>query len=41
VPDVYLKNEKLEENIEYLKVELEKAKVITEKAKYAHNILYL
>jgi hypothetical protein len=36
-----LKNEKLEENIEYLKVELEKAKVITEKAKYFPSILIL
>jgi len=33
VPDVYIKNEKLEEKVEYLKNELEVAKIAAEKAK--------
>lgn len=34
IPDIYIKNEKLEESIDYLKSELDKAKLIAEKAKY-------
>ena len=33
VPDVYIKNEKLEEKIENLTGELDKAKILAEKAK--------
>jgi len=33
IPDIYIKNEKLEEQIDYLKSELDKAKLIAEKAK--------
>jgi len=34
VPDVYIRNEKLEEEMDFLRNELDKAKIITEKAKY-------
>jgi NAD(P)H-dependent flavin oxidoreductase YrpB (nitropropane dioxygenase family) len=34
VPDVYIRNEKLEEQIDYLKNELDKAKIVAENAKY-------
>jgi len=33
VPDVYIRNEKLEEEMDFLRNELDKAKIITEKAK--------
>jgi len=34
VPDVYIRNEKLEEQIDYLKNELDKAKIVAENAKF-------
>jgi len=33
VPDVYIRNEKLEDKIDYLTSELDKAKIVSEKAK--------
>lgn len=33
VPDVYIRNEKLEEQINYLSSELDKARIMAEKAK--------
>jgi hypothetical protein len=33
VPDIYIKNEKLEEQIDYLKQELDRLKITAEKAK--------
>ena len=39
IPDIYIKNEKLEEQIEYLKSELDKAKILTEKAKATYDKL--
>ena len=40
VPDVYIKNEKLEEKIEFLTNELDKSKTLAEKAKwYCNQIL--
>jgi len=33
VPDVYIRNEKLEEEMDFLRNELDKAKIVTEKAK--------
>ena len=39
MPDVYINNEKLEEKIDYLTSELEKAKIIAEKAKATYDKL--
>ncbi len=39
VPDVYIKNEKLEEQIEYLKQELDRLKITAEKAKATYDKL--
>ena len=39
VPDVYIRNEKLQEQIDYLTNELDKAKIITENAKGTYDKL--
>jgi len=39
VPDVYIRNEKLEEEMEYLRNELDKTKIIAEKAKATYDKL--
>ena len=39
MPDVYIKNEKLEEQIDYLKEEIDRLKITSEKSKATYDKL--
>jgi hypothetical protein len=41
VPDVYIRNEKLEEQINYLSSELDKARIMAEKAKFISKFAFI